>query len=338
MINYDLALLSKYRTQLMGFAILWITLYHTTFVFYIPIISEIKWLGYAGVEIFFFVSGIGLFFSWHQTPSIIFFYKKRFLRIFPIHIFITIIFTSIAIYLYKYDISLLFYSITTLGFWIKKGDILTSPWFISAIVFLYFITPLFLKYFQSKILIASISVSLISIVITILISGTDFNYLQIFTARVPSFFLGLYIGCLIIRNRKISFYYVIILYAMLIIGISSIVWILHNTGKGYGFIRFGFIWFPLIFTTFPTCMLLSIIYQKFTPHIVTTILTFCGTYSLVIYLYHEKILFLFAYHTKMTGSQQNILAIIIAFIVGYFTQKGIGYIIDRYNKKNIIGT
>lgn len=75
--NIQLALLSKYRTQLMGFAMLWIVLYHLPLIFYIPVISEIKWCGYTGVDIFFLLSGMGVYFSWSKTPSTSHFIKRE---------------------------------------------------------------------------------------------------------------------------------------------------------------------------------------------------------------------------------------------------------------------
>ncbi|PXV65094.1 peptidoglycan/LPS O-acetylase OafA/YrhL [Dysgonomonas alginatilytica] len=332
---YDLSVLSKYRTQLMGFAILWITFYHMSLVFYIPIISEIKWLGYAGVEIFFMVSGIGLFFSWQQNPSTISFYKKRLLRIFPTHILIAIIFTSIAIYLYKYEISYLFYSITTLGFWVGKGDTLTSPWFISAIVFLYILTPVFLKYFQKRIITASIIISLISIIISILITNTDFSYLQIFTARIPSFLMGLCVGYLIINKKRISPLTVYYLYLSLLVGIIFIICQLHNVGDYFKYTAYGFIWYPLILTTLPLCLLLTKVFDILPTYIFSSILTFWGTYSLTIYLYHEKILFLLTYHTKMNGLILNILAIAVTIVAAYITSNIITFLTNKYSRIKI---
>ncbi|WP_410492820.1 acyltransferase family protein [Dysgonomonas sp. GY617] len=319
----------------MGFAILWITFYHTSLVFYIPIISEVKWLGYAGVEIFLLVSGIGLFFSWQQTPSIIFFYKKRLLRIFPTHILIASIFTLIAIYLYKYQILYLFYSITTLGFWVKKGDVLTSPWFISAILFLYIITPIFLKYFQKKIITSSVIISLISIIITALITNTAFSYLQQFTARIPSFFIGLCVGYLIIYKKKISSSTIYYLYISLVLGMVFCVCQLHNIGDYFKFTKYGFVWYPLILTTLPFCLLLTKIFDKLKIDVFSSIFTFWGTYSLTIYLYHEKILFLLTYHTALRGLTINILAIIITLIAAYITSNIITYTTNKSHRFKI---
>ena len=90
--GYDrsaMALLSTYRTELMGFAILWTMLYHAQI--HIPKallpLHGIKSLGYAGVDIFFLLSGMGVSFSWRNNPDILAFLSKRLIRIVPIYWF-----------------------------------------------------------------------------------------------------------------------------------------------------------------------------------------------------------------------------------------------------------
>lgn len=50
--------ISKYRDAFMGIAILWIMLHHSNFYLPNPLFG-IKRLGYSGVDIFMFVSGLG---------------------------------------------------------------------------------------------------------------------------------------------------------------------------------------------------------------------------------------------------------------------------------------
>lgn len=61
--------LSKYRGVLMGFAILWVMYFH------IPIksVTEVGWfihrIGFYGVDIFLFLSGLGVYFSLTKAPE-----------------------------------------------------------------------------------------------------------------------------------------------------------------------------------------------------------------------------------------------------------------------------
>ena len=58
---FKLQHISNFRTELMGLAILWIMAFHLEFM-QIPLLPYITQYGYAGVEIFMFVSGFGIFF------------------------------------------------------------------------------------------------------------------------------------------------------------------------------------------------------------------------------------------------------------------------------------
>ena len=58
---FELKDISTYRAELMGLAIVWIMMLHFTFTQIKPL-GFIAQYGFAGVEIFMFVSGFGLFF------------------------------------------------------------------------------------------------------------------------------------------------------------------------------------------------------------------------------------------------------------------------------------
>ena len=76
-------LLSKYRSVLMGLAMLWVMYFHTPVIFS----EHNQWLfhriGFYGVDIFLFLSAFGLYYSLSKHKNIWQFYKARFIRIFP---------------------------------------------------------------------------------------------------------------------------------------------------------------------------------------------------------------------------------------------------------------
>lgn len=73
-------LLSKYRPQLMGVAICMIMGFHT---------GIIPW-GDLGVEWFYILSGLGLYYSLSKKPDLLHFYKKRFIRIIPTYLMLVV--------------------------------------------------------------------------------------------------------------------------------------------------------------------------------------------------------------------------------------------------------
>ncbi|MDY3984139.1 hypothetical protein [Dysosmobacter sp.] len=56
--------LSRYRSELMGLAILWVMLFHAyEFHFYVPLLDALKGIGFAGVDVFILLSAMGLYVS-----------------------------------------------------------------------------------------------------------------------------------------------------------------------------------------------------------------------------------------------------------------------------------
>ena len=82
---FDMTLLNQHRKALMGFAILWITLYHCiagpVTALGIPVLAPVLNYGWLGVDIFLFLSGIGLYFSMSHNASAGAFYKRRIRRV-----------------------------------------------------------------------------------------------------------------------------------------------------------------------------------------------------------------------------------------------------------------
>ena len=135
--------LSLYRSELMGWSIVWIMMLHFTFTQISPL-GFIAQYGFAGVEIFMFVSGLGLWFSLDKDSRLLPFYRKRLFRIFPTYFAIGI-FTSLfvfhdgpATYLLRY---------TTIGFWINGPYF---EWYIPSIIFLYLLAPLFKQFVTAR--------------------------------------------------------------------------------------------------------------------------------------------------------------------------------------------
>jgi peptidoglycan/LPS O-acetylase OafA/YrhL len=147
--------LSRYRGELMGIAMLFIILFHV----YLPrqhAFFGLHRLGNVGVDIFFFLSGIGLWYSWTKplekgmplrkalASPLISFYKKRYWRIYPAWLVMASLY-YIPIYCKSKTQTL----IDLIGdisinwdFWIR--DELTF-WYIPATMMLYMIAPFYME-------------------------------------------------------------------------------------------------------------------------------------------------------------------------------------------------
>lgn len=89
-------LYKRYRSELMGFFILWIVWYHLPYMETIEIFKVVKNNGAIGVDAFVLLSGFGIWFSLSkdsfEVKNILNFYKRRFARLIPSYYFFLIIF------------------------------------------------------------------------------------------------------------------------------------------------------------------------------------------------------------------------------------------------------
>ena len=185
----------------MVFAILWIMMFHLRVPTDIDIIDFFRSVGYGGVDIFLFLSGFGLYYSLSRKNfDLKKYYKSRFFRILP-EFWVVIGFAFLA----QMDFSnMAFYQLIckakTLGYWIGYRD---ESWFISCIVFLYAIFPVYFKLFKKYgykasfyFIGAGFSIMLIY-ALTCILCYNNKNYggfIILTYARLPIFFIGAIFG------------------------------------------------------------------------------------------------------------------------------------------------
>lgn len=184
--NFTLQYISTYRSTLMGIAILWVIFYH--FGFHTPGFSHIARFGYAGVDIFMFLSGFGLFYSLNKNNNLGTYYKKRIVRIFPTYFIV-----GIVLSLFCYPTENLWNYLcrcSTLGFWTNG---IYYEWFIPSIIMLYILFPFvfsLLKHNRIKryklIIVLSIIISTSAVFNNMIIDNWHFLLLY----RVPIFLYG----------------------------------------------------------------------------------------------------------------------------------------------------
>lgn len=192
--------LSTYRSELMGWSILWIMMLHFQFHIIKPL-GFISQYGFSGVEIFLFVSGLGIYYSLDKDGSLLSFYKKRFLRVFPIYYFIGIF---ASLFVLNDDFMHYLYRFSTIGFWTQ--DKCFFEWYVPSLVMLYTVAPLIKKMVDSRYLFM-----LVLIAVSILV-GSYFlaEYQSIdrehffFVYRIPAFIFGMYCGRLLKHDKTTS--------------------------------------------------------------------------------------------------------------------------------------
>lgn len=168
------------REELMGIAMSFVVLYHLFCWCNYGYFDLFKY-GYVGVDIFMFISGLGLCFSYTRR-CLSSFYYRRFLRIYPLFIFFNVVLFCIS-----YDGVLnteeIIGSLTTLSFYNTSSN--SKEWFISSILLLYIIFPIVFKLTNTKSLIACILV----VLFVVTYFKLDWRH-DCLIARLPIFMLG----------------------------------------------------------------------------------------------------------------------------------------------------
>jgi len=329
--NSELNLLSKYRTQLMGLAMLLILIFHSSIdLSHINIIRSLKDTGDVGVDIFLLLSGIGLYFSYTKNNNKKYFYRKRVLRILPTFIPVAVVWYCAFTLVFRGKIIDIFLGITTLGFWIKGS---LTWWFISAIFVLYIVTPFYLDFMNKNprqiTLITSMLLILLGLIIRFTVLDSILDYLLIFICRIPIFIIGLYIGNRIINKEEI-FLKNSIIYFFAILGLIIS---LLTVNSNFIYIPFALRYYAYIPLSLSICLLATSIMDKFSDK-KFKLLTFLGMYSLEIYLFHERILFILSFSEKIIVIDRyhivlNIIAYLLAVIVAYLWSNIVSKFISR---------
>ena len=223
--RFNLNNISKYRDEIMGFAIIWIMLFHSSFgdaVYFSGM--RIIWrlgrfieLGNTGCDVFMFVSGIGLFYSFSKsiesnTLDLKAFYIKRLKRLFiPVWIiwgpYWTYLITQSKLTPFQF-----FLNMTELRFWI---DGTTNTWFISAMILCYILFPAIYKIIHGSekhrfIKTAAMMAAIVAFLLIFEAKDPDNYYrYEIALTRIPAFIFGGYAGYYVKKETRISVYWFI---------------------------------------------------------------------------------------------------------------------------------
>ena len=293
--NY-LLLISKYRGALMGIAILWVMMFHLPIKTSLPVVYSVISVGYGGVDIFLFLSGLGLYFSLSKGDvKLSQYYKKRFCRILPEFWFFLLITYIISLDFNLHSFSNLIYRATTIGYWIPHTPY--NLWYISCILFLYAIFPIYFKLFSKYGLkISAITITL-GLALTTIYAIVAIFYFEnnlsdnslIFTiSRIPIFFIGSIFGYYIKKPSTIHLTKkrIAIILLTFIISIGALEYFIHYY-KAY-LLTCSLYFLPFIIITPVLCIILALIMEKL-PQIISISFAKIGALSLELYIVHEYI-------------------------------------------------
>ena len=281
-LQFELRYISKARNFIYGITILWIVFFHCGLSVNNIVFQTIKAYGDCGVEIFFLMSGICLYFSYQHYTNVLSFYKRRCMKVLPYYLFFYGIVFGYFNLIQTLDIKQFLLNYTMLDFWIHGlGNV---PWFLASILVFYWMYPLIYRVFFSKYQYKTYGLlaALIGIGMICYMGYVYFPHLHIFIFRIPIFLIGCFFGKKVYENQSLR-----LMHMLILIAISIVTYVLFKQFSSLAFLR-NLFYIPL---SIMIVLALSFIYRLNQRYLklLNIPIVFLGGYTLEIYLTHEKV-------------------------------------------------
>lgn len=312
--KWNLYSISESRAIIMGFATLIVALFHSYSLKYSSVFNFIRNTGNVGVDIFLFVSAIGLFFSFTKNPNIKEFYKKRFLRIIPAIIIVR------TIYCIRIQATLWTYikNITLSSLFIDGNRDL---WYFTLSIILYLLYPLLYKVINSKGSKGLFGLLLVVIGSSLLLYSFNYNYylqIEILLTRIPVFLIGIYVGKMVYDKKEINSLWIIPF--VLMFAVTNI--LLYRGGiNPYMIVRYLY-----CFLGISIVFIIAFCHSLWSHVRIDKFLTFFGTYSMEVYLIYERMCFL---GKDFLPINNKIVFYIVVFIISIILSVGLKMLCNR---------
>lgn len=328
-----LYLLSDYRTEIMGMAALGVVLCHACLHCVFPsFLYKILLLGNQCVDIFLFVSGMGIYFSLRKINNgldngrrILFWFRRRFSRL-----LIPYLVAAIPFYIWfclsnHYGISRYFYHLSSLSFWVEHEGM----WFVDLLIPLYLVSPVIVFFIEKNgknrwiptILLITICFA------TSVVSISEFKHetvvynlfsnLQYVLSRVPMYILGLFAGKYVMEDKRVS---------SLLLPIGLVVVYIIAKFIGGDIMYYG--WFWGLIMMFGFCILIHLLKKSR----IRTAFVWLGKRSLEIYLANFLVPLLFSFTFKFGSvdlTRGNYFYYILVVVMGFPLAEVIRFLSDK---------
>lgn len=278
-------LISKYRAQLMGIAILMVALFHGKMKHSNSVVDFLCFSGDMGVDFFFFLSGLGMYYSLLKRPTLVNFMVKRIVRIVPAWFIVNfyIQLKNVGFDFDKIEIFEILKYLTGMSF-VLEGSLYF--WYVPAQLIFYLITPFFVqKYCQSKkkaiCIYSFVWIGLLALCVIFQNAGYF-----IFLFRWPLYFIGIMFGELSCKEIKITKKKMYL--SLLVLGVGAFIVNYIRLNNGMKLVRYEYKYFVYMFVVIPLCIWISYLMNKTKYEFI--VLKFLGGITLEIYLLHEFIL------------------------------------------------
>lgn len=284
--DIELQNISRYRGELMGAAMLFIILFHValprTDAFF-----GLKRCGNVGVDMFLFLSGVGLWFSWTKHPQLKHFFRNRYLRVYPVWLIM-----ATAYYLpmflsghggYSRNVPDLVANILfNWSFW-RADDL--AFWYIPAIMMLYCFAPFYMMLIKRHPLYRWLPVLMMLWCVAVQWVAPihqAVGHLEIFWSRVPIFFIGINAGDYVMRKVKVDGMALPLIWLAFLSSFALCIYLEQQLHGHFPLFIERMVYIPL---TISGILLLNRLFRR-TPQLFNRFCRLVGALSLEAYLIH----------------------------------------------------
>lgn len=314
----------------MGIAIIILFVYHTN-ITYSPMLENVKSFGDFGVNLFFALSGFGIYYSYKKRPDAIMFYKNRLLRIGITCLPISVAWCTLVYFLFEPSLQKAICKILAIQFFID-GNLF--QWFISGILVLYLITPFWMKLQEKSASFCLTATVLVSVFVTVAPYFGIGDYLLCYMQRIPAYFVGLYFGKASFEKKEGT------VFEKTLLMLSAVIAMVLLFIMRFNMLNYRWKYMFELFLTPPALVLLAYLFREEKHTISRRCLNWFGAITLEIYLTHDKWLKILtilleklhiAFDSKLIVL--NILAIALTAVGAYFYHKMTSGILQRCKRK-----
>ena len=275
----------RYRQVWLGFALIWIMLYHSAFD--LGPLQILQTTGYAGVDICLFASGIGCFYSLSSDSDVVRFMKRRMKRLVPTYLVYITFWLTIQYFMGNREFPMILGNLFAVQFFTGRGN--HFNWYISTLFLFYILAPYF-KIIAEQ---ASPVRKLLFLVFLVLLSISfwEADTYIIAATRIPIFYVGMLFANICKNDTPVKKSDVLGMIVSFILGCCLLIAFfifIPNRLRSY-----GLAWYPFILMTPPLCFAISylsmLLERTKNPNPIESFLSLCGEYSLELCIIHPPL-------------------------------------------------
>ena len=315
--------ISRYRAELMGYAILGVFVCHVVMRTDISsfLIATIPRLVYT--QGFLFLSGFGLYYSFSKDNSLSHFFKKRICRLFIPYVLISFPFFLIICLNEKQSILDLLGYLTTFAFWCKGN--FYGMWYIAVTIAMYLLFPLMYRWIFNRVegrIFRGVILLIVYLMLIILLKEELPNYyakIGSWIKKTWMFPIGIicgYISKSEVKSRFTKYMVILPLIIFLFVVTKIRFYFFYEYARSF----IGIFFLPILFSFNSNYIFLRTI---------NNILSWLGKYSLELYILHVLIFKTIYYFKPNSMAVEMVVSILIALIICVPVHKQVNRIIAK---------